>query len=136
MEEFSQLNRRFLAKLVNSTSLDFASWEQEIANMINTSGKLQKLNNEFYVEFQNNENSYLVGVDVIGMDSGLPQNGVDIYDSKSCFIKRFELEEVPALNQLRLELNEGSDQMRLVRVQNWLNNELEYKYYYDLIKFA
>lgn len=133
-------NRRFLAITCSSEKLEFGKWKQLIGQLLASSGKLQRVDSYFYIEFKGTEitPNYQAGVDVIGMETGLPHNGLQTFDYGPQSWERVEVNmqspfTVAELAKNLPEIDNAYKGIRFVQIVNWMNEEFEVKYYFDFL---
>lgn len=141
----TSLNRRFLAMHWNEPTLNFALWRQKIGNLLSQSGKLQPASNEFYLEFPGKdiETNFLVGIDVIGMETALPHEGLDRHDYGAMEWDRVELgselpvtidELKPYCSQAIANYAADFNRLRICQVTQWDQDQLRVWNFLDFIK--
>ena len=137
-------NRRLLGMKISQENLEFALWRHELGSFLNKSGRLQKLNQNLNIEFADNiQNDFVVGVEVIGMEPGLPFENLSYFDYGPEKWQRFELdtELIENISELKLCFenilkNVKSSFTRVRFIQNYTseNNEIYIGQFIDLIQ--
>lgn len=145
MQHLTYKNRRFLALSWQQPNLNFALWRQRIGNLLAQSGKLQRVDESFYVEFEDKSISVnlLAGVNVIGMEPALPHDGIQFYDYGPMSWDRVELpaefprqiDQLAALcAPLIARYPYAYTRLRICQKDNWQGDKLNIVNYLDFLR--
>ena len=145
MEEMSCENRRMLGLTSKDERFNFANWRQIFGNFLSKSGRLQRLDENIYLEFDDKTPGvpYRIGVNVIGMEPALPIDDLCFFDYGPMSWRRFSLAVDAELDWQLLgkqfeKISKSSDfdykRVRLVESVNWDNEKLKVNYFLDLIR--